>query len=141
MSHGSRGEFFGGGGSAGPLFEEPARPSMTIEEQRVASVLGRHKGRAQAIARRRLEQVLGLDERQVKAAVEGLREQHDWPIGALRTQGGGYFLVVDEEDARVAFHGYWSQAVAMIRQAKRFAKLLPDSAREEKFRQLRLELE
>ena len=136
----SRADFFGGGGAAGPLFEEaaPARIPMSEDERRVARILERAKGRANAIPRKLIEAELGMDERRVKAAVEGLRKAHDWPIGALRMAGGGYFLVADEEDAIAAFSGYWSQAIEMIRQAKRF---LPAGARAEMLGQLRLEIE
>lgn len=147
MGDRTRADFFGGGGSAGPLFEErdkgqgigdksgPARLPMTEDERRVAGVLQQARGRENSIPRKRIEELLGMDERAVKAAVEGLREAHDWPIGALRSEGGGYFLVVDEEDARVAFSGYWSQAIKMVRRAKKF---LPPGLRAEYFGQMRL---
>lgn len=139
MTQGNRADFFGGGNaSAGPLFERPARIPMSDEEHRVAKILERAKGRANAVARKEIERLTGFPERTVKKAVEGLRKDHGWLVGALRVEGGGYFLVVDEEDLKVAFGPYLAQAIDMIRYAK---KRVPEAMWKELAGQLRLEIE
>lgn len=151
MANSARADFFGGGrGSAGPLFEErdkgqrtgdksaPARLPMTEDERRVAAVLEQARGRDNSIPRKRIEELLGIDERAVKAAVEGLRKTHGWLIGALRQQGGGYFLCVDAQDMIVAMKPYFAQAVDMIRYVR---SRVPESVWLELEGQLRLVLE
>jgi hypothetical protein len=111
---------------------------MSDEERRVAQILERHKGRENPIARKEIEKLTGFDERTVKAAIEGLRKTHDWLIGALRQQGGGYFVCVDAQDMVTAMKPYFAQAVDMITYVR---KRVPESVWRELEGQLRLALE
>lgn len=100
-----------------PLFRA-ARAAMSDGEAAVADVLRPHRGIAHPVARREIERVTGLTDREVKAAIATLARDHGWKIGRLRGNPGGYFVVETAADAEAAMLGYWRQAVTMVLRAR-----------------------
>lgn len=93
---------------------------MTIPEEMVR----RHvwfRERHQAISIAELRQRTGLGEREIKAAVEGLRLRHGLAIGSSRGKTHGYYGVLTADDIRDTVRGYERQAIQMLRVAHKLS--------------------
>jgi hypothetical protein len=81
-------------------------------------MIWRHQGRANAIARKRIEAATGRDERWVKDVVEQLIVTHRMRIGAYRGEPSGYAIIVTAEDLAAAVGPYREQIFAMWRRLR-----------------------
>jgi hypothetical protein len=109
-------------GIEGPLFESDpfgestAEPSA--EENLVARLIWKHRGRRNPISIARLRENTGYSERQIKGIVESLVVNYGIRIGAKREEPAGYFVIEDAEDLAVAVGPYKAQIQAMLRRLR-----------------------
>lgn len=95
-------------------------------------------GHRRAIHKRRLAELAGMDERDVREIIYDLVVFRGIPIGSsTEPYTGGYFLIVDEEDLDVATRHLKPRAKAIFRRARALEKI----ARERFGRQLKLVIE
>lgn len=92
-------------------------------------------GYKKAIGRRRLAEITRLNDRTLREIIYSLVVVHGLAIGSSTgPDGGGYFLIQDQEDLEVATRHLKPRAKAIFRRARALEKIA-----QEKFnRQLRL---
>lgn len=94
-------------------------------------------GHKNAIGRRKLAQITTLDDRSIREIIYALVVERGLPIGSSTgPEGGGYFLIKDEEDLEVATRHLRPRARAIFRRARALEKI----AQAEFGRQLKLVL-
>jgi len=92
-------------------------------------------GHENAISRKRLAQVVFLDDRLIREIIYRLVVERGLPIGSSTgPEGGGYFLIQDLEDLEVATRHLKPRARAIFRRAR----ALENIAQEKFSRQLKL---
>lgn len=72
--------------------------TLSESEQAVFDVLGRHRGRGQAMGLDTVAAYTGLSERDVQSAVAVLIEHHGVPIGSAVKKPMGYYLIETEAE-------------------------------------------
>ncbi len=104
-------------------FAPISRVPLTREEQLVWDQVGCRRGRPHAISIAELRRRTGLDERQVKGAVEGLIVRHDICIASARTAPCGYFLPATAAELLDACRPLRRQALAMLHREAKLRRL------------------
>lgn len=59
------------------------------------------------------ERLNGIDERNFREVIHSLRKKQ-YPIGAIRYRGGGYFIIRDEEERQQALQGLRNQTESQL---------------------------
>ena len=89
------------------------------KERLVGGIIFGHRGRQDPVSIDLLCKATGWNAREIKGIVEQLVVTHRMKIGASRNQeAGGYFMVVDAEDAEAAARPYRKQIFAMLRRLR-----------------------
>lgn len=92
-------------------------------------------GHRQTITKAQLAKLSGLSEREAREIIYDLIVKHGLPIGSsTEPSGGGYFIILDEEDLEVATRHLMPRARAIIRRSRALEKI----AQEKFSRQLKL---
>lgn len=89
-------------------------------EGRVLDTLSRHRGRAAAIHKEVLAEMVGMEVRQVRVVIAHLIERHNQPIGSASQAPAGYFLIETAQEAEQAAQELTARIIQL---AKRLAKL------------------
>ena len=74
-----------------------------------------HRSSKYPLSIARLSMRTGMNDREIKAAVEGLRLRHGVVVGALRGNPCGYFLAETAADIEIAWKPMFHQTVQMWR--------------------------
>lgn len=107
--------------------------SLSPREQAVLDYIP--TGHEKAIGRRSLAEVTGLNDRTLREIIYSLVVAHGLAIGSSTGQdGGGYFLIQNQEDLEVATRHLKPRAKAISRRVRALEKI----AREKFSRQLKL---
>jgi len=88
---------------------------LTEEEYRVLAVLKRCRGKKQAIGKRELAKVLGMDERVVRRVIKALIEEHGIPVGSDYARG--YFIVSAPEEVEETYETLKHHALSILKRA------------------------
>ena len=92
-------------------------------------------GHENAISRRQLALVLALGDRLIRDIIYRLVVERGLPIGSSTgPEGGGYFLIEDEQDLKVAIRHLKPRAKAIFRRTRALERI----AREKFSRQIKL---
>lgn len=92
-------------------------PVLNPREQTVLSCIP--FGHTKAVGRRRLAEVTNLNDRVLREIIYSLVVEHGQPIGSSTgPEGGGYFLIQDQEDLDVATRHLKPRAIAIFRRAQ-----------------------
>lgn len=84
-------------------------------------------GHRKAVGRRRLAEVTGLPDRTLREIIYSLVVVHGQPIGSSTgPDGGGYFLIQDQEDLEVATRHLEPRAKAIYHRAQTLEKIARD---------------
>jgi hypothetical protein len=84
-------------------------------------------GHENAISRRRLALVVSLDDRLIRDIIYRLVVDRGLPIGSSTgPEGGGYFLIEDEQDLDVAVRHLKPRAKAIFRRARALERIAQD---------------
>lgn len=95
-------------------------------------------GHSQAVNSAKLAQLAGLSERDTRETVYSLVVKHGLPIGSCtEPTSGGYFIIQNEEDLRIATKHLVPRLRALIRRTKALERI----AREKFSHQLKLSLD
>lgn len=119
---------------AGPLFGEvgPFEYSTVAPDliaRTVGEIIWRHQGRGSTVTIAELMQRTGArTDREVKKIVEALVMEHGMLIGGCRERdgSGGYFILVDEEDFKLAVGPYQAQIETMSARLERLKRMAID---------------
>ena len=96
--------------------------SLSLREQAVLECIP--AGHANAISRRRLARVACLDDRLIREIIYRLVVERGLPIGSSTgPEGGGYFLIEDQEDLEVATRHLKPRARAIFRRAQALERI------------------
>lgn len=102
-----------------------SKPCLNPREQTVLDYIP--LGHKKAIGRRRLAEVTHLNDRTLREVIYSLIVVHDLPIGSSTgPDGGGYFLIQDQEDLEVATRHLKPRAKAIFRRAQALEKIARD---------------
>lgn len=93
---------------------------LSPSELRVLETLQRHRGRARAIHKEALAEMVEMDVRQVRIVIAHLIERHNQPIGSASQSPAGYFLIETAQEAEQAAQELQARIIQL---AKRLAKL------------------
>jgi len=88
---------------------------LTVEEHKVLEVLKRRKGKKNAIGKRRLSEILEMDERVVRKVIKELIEKHGVPIGSDYSHG--YYIVSEPEEVEETYNTLKSHALSILKRA------------------------
>lgn len=91
--------------------------TRTAIDDGILSLLGHAVGHRNAVSRKALQIATGLSERAVKQSIERLKARGE-KIGCIRSEGGGYFLMVTAEDVAIGEAPYRKQALTMLRRLR-----------------------
>ena len=81
-------------------------------------------GHKNAISLRRLTLVVSLDDRLIRDIIYRLVVERGMPIGSSTfSEGGGYFLIENEEDLKVATRNLKPRAKAIFRRARALERI------------------
>jgi transcription initiation factor IIE alpha subunit len=107
--------------------------SLSLREQIVLDLLP--SGHKKAVHKRKLAELTGMSEREVREIIYNLVVNRGLPIGSCtEPHSGGYFLIQDLADLEVATRHLKPRAKAIFRRARVLEKI----ARDKFGRQLRL---
>lgn len=93
---------------------------LTPRELLVLDALAPHRGRAAAIHKEALAEMVGMEVRKVRIVIAHLIERHNQPIGSASQAPAGYFLIETAEEAEQAAQELKARIIQL---AKRLAKL------------------
>lgn len=94
-------------------------------------------GYKEAVRRRRLAEISGLDNRTLREVIYSLIVVHGLPVGSSTgPDGGGYFLIQNQEDLEMATRHLKPRAKAIFRRARALEQI----TREKFDRQIKLVL-
>lgn len=100
-------------------------PSLNPREQIVLDCIP--FGHQKAIDRRRLAEVTRLNDRTLRDIIYSLVVKQGFPIGSSTgPDGGGYFLIQNQEDLEVATRHLKPRANAIFRRAQALEKMAQD---------------
>lgn len=88
---------------------------VTADEQAVWDALIFCRGARYALPLAEISRRTGLKERQVKAAVRGLRQRHRLPVGASRGKRNGYYKIDTAEEMAATVRVLRRQALSELR--------------------------
>lgn len=98
------------------------RPNLSPREQAVLDLIP--TGHGKAVGRRRLAQITGLNDRTLREVIYRLVVVHGLPIGSSTgPDGGGYFLIQDQEDLDVATRHLRPRAKAIFRRTQALERI------------------
>ncbi|WP_035106737.1 hypothetical protein [Desulfovirgula thermocuniculi] len=84
-------------------------------------------GHKRAIHKRKLAELAGMSEREVREIIYSLVVNRGVPVGSCtEPHSGGYFLIQDEEDLEVATRHLKPRAAAIFRRARALEKIAGD---------------
>lgn len=96
--------------------------NLSPREQAVFDLIP--SGHSKAVGRRRLAQISGLNDRTLREVIYSLVVVRGLPIGSSTgTDGGGYFLIEDQEDLEVATRHLKPRAKAIFRRAQALERI------------------
>ena len=108
---------------------------LNLREQTVLDCIP--AGHENAISRRQLALVLALGDRLIRDIIYRLVVERGLPIGSSTgPEGGGYFLIEDEQDLKVAIRHLKPRAKAIFRRTRALERI----AQEKFSRQVKLRL-
>ena len=81
-----------------PAAVRPCGLALSAEEQRVLSVLERHRGREAAISSPQLAAAAGVSERRLRDLLRHLVLEHQVPLGSSSGRPAGYWLIASDEE-------------------------------------------
>lgn len=87
--------------------------------KKVLFVLATFVGQENAISRKRLAMIVGVSDRQIRAAIEVLRREH--PRGAQicsSSKASGYWMMEDFDEAKAIYRERRKQAIQMMVNAR-----------------------
>lgn len=100
---------------------------MNDLDRRVYELMG--VGKAQAKSSKWFYESIGVSRRDLCQSVYNLRNL-GVPIGADRSRGGGYYIMIEEEDKKRAIAQMKSQAFEMLKTARRMEDSLIDGCKQ-----------
>lgn len=101
------------------------KPDLPPREQAVLDCIP--LGHNKAVGRRRLAEITKLNDRTLREVIYSLVVVHGVPIGSSTgPDGGGYFLIQDQEDLDVATRHLNPRAKAIFRRAQALEKIARD---------------
>ena len=84
-------------------------------------------GHRQAISNARLAKLAGLSERDAREIIYSLIVKRGLPIGSsTEPKGGGYFMIHDEEDMKIATHHLLPRAKSILLRGRVLEKIARD---------------
>ncbi|MDZ4042895.1 MAG: hypothetical protein U1D96_05295 [Eubacteriales bacterium] len=95
-------------------------PSMTPEEDRIAKIIFKHRGRSNPVQVTVLSYKTGIDQRKVREIVKGLIEDHLLPIGSTSSKPAGYYVITDPRELRLVRRSLIRRAVSILNRAKAY---------------------
>jgi len=96
--------------------------SLSSQEQAVLDCI--QAGHRKAAGRHRLAEVTGLGDRALREVIYSLVVVHGLPVGSSTgPEGGGYFLIQDQEDLEVATRHLKPKASAIFRRARALERI------------------
>lgn len=105
--------------------EQIVVPNLNPREQTVLDCIP--FGHEKAIGRRRLAEVTRLNDRTLRDIIYSLVVKQGFPIGSSTgPDGGGYFLIQNQEDLEVATRHLKPRAKAIFRRAQALEKIAKD---------------
>jgi hypothetical protein len=101
------------------------KPILNPRQQAVLECIP--SGHKKAISRRRLAEATTLGERSLREIIYCLVVVHGFPIGSSTgPEGGGYFLIEDQQDLEVATRHLKPRAQAIFRRARALERIARD---------------
>ena len=110
---------------------------MPPEHERVWKALQHCRGFEQAVKHADMADALGLGVRRYRKIVQELKTQFAKPIGSRFGQGGGYYLIVTDDERKSSIKALWGHALSCIRGIRALDK----AAAKKLTKQLELEME